>query len=345
MTQPSPPASAEAPQPAPFDDGASRRLRRLWFDFLAVVGPLRPDLYRYCRRLTGNAWSAEDLAQETLLRAYAVIGRGDLHDTASRVSNLKAYLLRIASNLWIDQARRASRAERFAASQVPPAAAPAEAETRILVRDAAEALYALAPQERAALVLRTVFEFDAAEIAAVLSTTEGAVKSALHRARGRLEPDPVTGEPPVPRGAPASPALIAAFVAAFNDRDLAALTALLLEHVDIEVQGVGGERGRQATWVANSLAAPRARAEAIEIDRTPCVAHFIDRPDGRTLASLSRLEEADGQVARIQSYPFSRDLLGEVAARLGVGVLDRPYHQDDAVLATMVAGTVAPWGG
>ncbi|GHI28032.1 hypothetical protein Shyd_94030 [Streptomyces hydrogenans] len=51
----------------------------------------------------------------------------------------------------------------------------------------------LAPQERAAVVLKDVFDLPLKEIAAMLSTTEGAVKAALHRGRGRLA-DPQGGK-------------------------------------------------------------------------------------------------------------------------------------------------------
>src|SRR5262245_64396752 len=45
-------------------------LRTAWHRFVDTLVPLRPALHRYCRRLAGNVWDAEDLAQETLLRAF-----------------------------------------------------------------------------------------------------------------------------------------------------------------------------------------------------------------------------------------------------------------------------------
>lgn len=329
---------SETPPAAPFDDQAARRLRRLWFDFLAVVEPLRPDLHSYCLKLTGNLWNAEDLSQDTLLRAFAVIGRGDLHGAGSRVSNARAYLFRTASNTWIDQVRRRRR------ERPPPPApdiAPA-AEASAQLPDAAQALFSAAPQERAALVLKEVFGFDLAEIAEILDTTPGAVKSALHRARARLGAAP-TAEPPASRGVPASRALVDRFVEAFKARDPAALTALLLQGVEIEVMGVGGERGHGAIWIENAPVFARGPSEPVEIDGALAVAHFADLQDGRRLASLTRLEEVDGLVSRIRSYPFSRETLAEVAARLGLDPLDWPYHQDPETLLRMVGGTGLPW--
>ena len=48
-----------------------RALEQAWETYLDTVEPLRPDLHRYCRQLTGGIWDAEDLVQDTLLRACA----------------------------------------------------------------------------------------------------------------------------------------------------------------------------------------------------------------------------------------------------------------------------------
>src|SRR5215218_2300642 len=75
--------------------------QRSWTRFLRTYEPLRPELYRYCRHLTRSPWDAEDLAQDTLTRAFVTLGQlGDAPE------NPRAWLLRVASNLSIDRARR-----------------------------------------------------------------------------------------------------------------------------------------------------------------------------------------------------------------------------------------------
>src|SRR5919204_3686989 len=76
-------------------------LRTAWHRYIDMLVPLRPALYGYCRRLAGNAWDAEDLAQDTLLRAF-----GQWGVTYPPIRNPRAYLLRIATNVWIDTLRR-----------------------------------------------------------------------------------------------------------------------------------------------------------------------------------------------------------------------------------------------
>src|SRR6478736_2054112 len=168
-------------------DDDARGLRKVWFDYLDTVEPLRAPLHAYGLKLTGSVWDAEDLVQETLLKGFAMIGRGDLHGPGSPVADTRAYMFRTATNLWIDAQRRRAREQAILAEpQAQPAPAPAEA-----VRAAGEHQLAnAAPQERAAVILKDVFEFSLEEIADQLRTTVGGVKSALHRGRAALKADP-----------------------------------------------------------------------------------------------------------------------------------------------------------
>jgi RNA polymerase sigma-70 factor (ECF subfamily) len=97
----------------------------------------------------------------------------------------------------------------------------------------------LAPQERAAVILKDVFDFSLDEIADALTTSVGAVKAALQRGRGKLvDPEPA-------RVATAVPAVVDAFCAAFNARDIDGLTALLLDSAIVEAPGLSVEYGAQ----------------------------------------------------------------------------------------------------
>src|SRR5215470_1244192 len=90
-------------------DETARALRRTWFDYLDAIEPLRSPLHAYGLRLTGSVWDAEDLVQETLLKGFAMIGRGDLHGPGSPVESARAYVFRTATNLWLDAQRRRAR--------------------------------------------------------------------------------------------------------------------------------------------------------------------------------------------------------------------------------------------
>lgn len=155
-------------------------LRAGWHRFVDEVAPLRPVLHGYCRKLAGNLFDAEDLAQDTLLRAF-----GQWGVTKPAIRNPKAYLLRTATNVWIDTLRRRETESRtpLADPDASPAPGPGPGVSSELREAGARLIQRLAPQERAALLLRESFDMSLEEIAGLLATTTGAVKAALHRGR------------------------------------------------------------------------------------------------------------------------------------------------------------------
>lgn len=140
--------------------------------------PLHAALSRYCISLTESTWDAEDLAQDTWLKALDTL-------TGTGHANPEAYLLRIAKNTWIDQTRRNSILARILKQEWPRATLP-EAST-FEIEAAFQALMKhLSPLQRTVFLLRDVYGYSNAEVANWLRTTEGAVKAALHRARHSL---------------------------------------------------------------------------------------------------------------------------------------------------------------
>jgi RNA polymerase sigma factor (sigma-70 family) len=320
----------------PVSDETARTLRAAWFQYVDTVADVRPRLHAYCLRMTGTIWDAEDLLQDTLLRGFGTIGRGDLHGAHSRFERPAAYLCQIATNLWIDRMRRnrwqapAPERENGEAGDEPAVVTPAAG--RVLFERTS-------PQQRAAVVLKDVFDFSLSEVAEILVTTPDAVKSALHRGRENLAQTP---EAVPPRHAPASPELIDRFIAAFNARDVAAIVGLLMDGVAWEVQGVGGERGRDAIWLnvdrPEGSVAVRRLIDGIEV-----VAFTIDAGNKTYLTGLHRIEESEGQIARIVNYHFCPESLARAAERLGLGAWRQPHHQNAETLQRMIAGSVLPW--
>ncbi|HEX7037130.1 MAG TPA: RNA polymerase sigma factor [Pseudomonadales bacterium] len=299
--------------------------KEAWNRFLALVDPLRPDLFRYCRRLTGNVWDAEDLIQDTLEQAFARLGAIE-HEIGSP----RAYVLRIASNLWVDRLRRNEREAR--ALEAPPAepaagdpGGAAEADQR--VRDAADRLLAdLPPQERAAVLLKEVFELSLDETAHALGTTVGAVKAALHRGRSRLAQPHAANSPDTDSragsgaGERPSRAVLERFVERFNARDRAGLLALLLDTAAIRMSGVDYEIGRdgfdrEPGWLYYNLLNPQSRWEVAELWGEPLV--LVTNPATGAVGSVMRFSTVADRVAEVRVYAFCPDAVREVAAALG----------------------------
>ncbi|MFB9981149.1 sigma-70 family RNA polymerase sigma factor [Mesorhizobium kowhaii] len=181
--------------------------------FLETVSHLRVKLHRYCARMTGSALDGEDIMQEALFEAYRKIER--LDDAQA----LRPWLFRIAHNRCIDfiRNRRArQRAEAgYAGDDIVPPVEPAgpgagRAIERLVVH--------LPPKERACVLLKDVFDHSLEEIADLVGSTTGGVKSALNRGRAKLAALPAQ---PVaaPAHDPELARLLDRYVELFNIRD------------------------------------------------------------------------------------------------------------------------------
>ncbi|WP_052410157.1 RNA polymerase sigma factor [Paenibacillus durus] len=136
---------------------------------------LQAALKRYCLSLTGSNWDAEDLAQDTWLKALEPLKAGH--------NNPEAFLLRIAKNAWIDAGRRKALLQRIL-QQSSEAKNMEQENGEFEAEMAFQAMMKhLSPLQRTVFLMRDVLEYTSAETAELLDTTEGAVKAALHRAR------------------------------------------------------------------------------------------------------------------------------------------------------------------
>lgn len=290
-------------------------LREATREFLRELEPLRPDLHRYCRRLTANLWDAEDLVQETLARAIARASQ-----TFQPVTNPRAWLFRIATNAYIDAWRRPPPTP--VAGVVPETAAPPVADP-VEVRDAlAEVHTLLPPQERAAVVLADVFDLPNVEIASMLGTTPGAVKAALHRGRGRLADE---DREAALRGRPAPDrAVVDALAEAFTNYDLERIADLFLADGVSEIVGVvredGRDRARAGTLHGALVGETRIRvhAEVRELLGEPVVLLWEAPVDGSLAAAVGnvlRAETRDRGIARLRWYFSCPETVAEVAER------------------------------
>lgn len=127
--------------------------------------------YRVAYRILGDRPTAEDVAQESLARAYL---------QWARISDYRqAWVARVAGNLAIDQIRRNKRST--------PEERPLDAEVLMIERlDLQRALLRLTKRQRDAVVLRYIADLSEADVAALLGCSPGTVKSHLNRGTSRL---------------------------------------------------------------------------------------------------------------------------------------------------------------
>lgn len=301
-----------------------------WRTFLERCEALRPELYRYCRYLTRSPWDADDLVQETLARSFVTLGC--LHQP---VQSPRAFLFRVASNLWLNQVRdrRPHPAPDFANDTVDPQATR-EAAATLITR--------LPPQERAAVVLKDVFELSLEEIAETLSTSVGAVKSALHRGRETLrDPEETSDAVPVPE-------VLNAFCAAFNARDLDRVVSLLLSTAVFEFPGLtveygvetakkgslsgvlfgdpSSDRGPIPPEFRSGVLARPPRLELRVHRGEPLYLGWFAHEDGEAVRAISRATVVGDRISRLRTYIHDPEVLAEVCAELGVPFKSSGYR-------------------
>ena len=154
-----------------------------------------PSLRRYARALTGDAWAADDLVQDTLERACHkwqlwIVG-----------SDLRASLFTIMHNVFASQTRRAPPPRAMVDIEEVAAQLPGAEGARDRAIDLQRCLLLLPEEQRAALLLVALEDMSYAQLSRVLNVPLGTVMSRLARARVRLQ-DLMEGAPPPAAGRP-----------------------------------------------------------------------------------------------------------------------------------------------
>ena len=252
-------------------------------NFTGLTERFRGELLAFCYRMLGSAEEAEDMVQETYLRAWRSF------DGFEGRSSLRTWLYRIATNVCLTAIERRGRrplpsglggpaddprAPLVAAPEVPwlqpfpgaltagehddPAAVTA---SRAGIRLAfVAALQYLSARQRAMLILRDVLEWPAAEVADLIGTTTTAVNSGLRRARAQLARALPAEDELAEPAEPDRRAVLERFAAAFENADVTALVELLREDVTLEMPPLRAWfAGRQVVvpfFAATAFAAP-----------------------------------------------------------------------------------------
>ena len=218
--------------------------------FETLVGAYQRELLVHCYRMLGSLSDAEDLVQETLLRAW------EKRTTLTSPESYRAWLYRIATNLCLNRLTRAPR--RFLPSATHPPSDPrspapprlrepiwlepfpddlladqkTDPEEHALVRERISlaflvALQHLTPTQRAILLLREVLEWPTVEVAEWLHLSIPAVNSALQRARRAMQQRNIGSEAPMALPRPQLQDLLDRYVVLWEQADIPGLVALL----------------------------------------------------------------------------------------------------------------------
>jgi RNA polymerase sigma-70 factor (TIGR02960 family) len=302
--------------------------------FRALVDPHRRELQAHCYRMLGSPQDAEDAVQETLLKAWMALAGFEGR------SSVRTWLYRIATNQCLNQLRSVQRRQPAddTAPPAPPtgedvvrwlqpypdellADIPDEApgpESRYESREAislafVRALQLLAPAQRAALLMRDVLGYPAAEAAELLDVTVDSLNGSLKRARAALADatTPAAGEP--------DPELLDRFVAAFVAGEADDLVALMTDDIWVRMPPLPFEyHGRVAAGAFFASVAPHRRTiermVPVGANRQPAWGEYVRDPvaGGLHLVGLLMIRTRGGKVEEITHFDTT------TASRLGL---------------------------
>jgi RNA polymerase sigma-70 factor (ECF subfamily) len=306
-------------------------------EFAQLTEPLRRELLAHCYRMLGSADEAEDVVQETYLRAWRSYGSFEGRST------LRGWLYRIATNACLTAlqhgARRALPAGLGDPAHDTGATGQADAEvawlqpipdslvtpesadpaTIVAAREAMRlalvaSLQYLPPRQRAVLILREVLGFPAAEVADMLDLTTAAVKSTLQRARARLNEVDRDREPVCEPSEPRARELLDQYMAGFTNADTAALERALRADAAIELVGTRTWFSGRATclrFLAGVIGSPGSwRMIPTIANGQPAAAAYHHDSDGRYRAfGLGVLTVTEAGIARITVFAGGPDLV------------------------------------
>lgn len=274
-------------------------------DFDALVADVRPQLLRYCARMTGSAVDGEDIVQEALAKVYFRLPQ------LGHVENLRAWLFRVAHNKALDYLRRYDvrfgetlEGELPAQTEDSPLAAAEVAEHGLshFVR--------LTALQRSCVILKDVLSYSLEEISDILDVGVPSIKGALHRGRATLRRQAATehAQQALPEE---QAALLRRYVALFNARDFDALRAMLAEDVQLELVGMTEKSGATDVggYFSNYARFDQMRVQLGQVDGRPALL-VLEHAGGRPLYFLF-VTFRNEQIRFIRDYRYARHVFDE----------------------------------
>jgi len=299
-------------------------------EFGRLVEPYRRELKLHCYRMLGSLHEADDLVQETYLRAWRSF------DTFEGSGSLRGWLYRIATNACLNVIEARKHARRVLPDQQGPAAAmiampdgppPTEVawlepypdsylegiaddapnpEARYTAREAVQlafvaAIQQLPPRQRAALLLCDVLGWAAAETATLLGGSTVSINSALQRARDTLAKHYPQGRPAqAPRPTPTQQHLLERYLRAWEGHDIDGFVALLKEDATFTMppwlQWYAGRRAIGSFFTLAWKTCGGLRLVPTAANGQPAFAVYERSADGRWAAHAIQVLALEGEM-------------------------------------------------
>ncbi|MFD2445725.1 RNA polymerase sigma factor [Bacillus sp. CGMCC 1.16607] len=304
-------------------------LRNIEREFKQMIEPYRSELWNYCFKLTRSPWDAEDLVQDTLLKSLSVLAK------IFQPINTRAYLFKIATNLWIDQLRK----HKYLNVPLEDYILDDKATTNefLLLEHLDFLVRNLPPTQYVALILSDVLQFKGSEVAEILTTSEGAVYTNLSRARSKmrhnLKLELFRKEKRALKNLAAN-TTIDLLLKGFREKNPELIASVLNENVITDITHSGLEMGKNETeknslrdWAEIVQNQHIIVSEYVELWGRPVIVELEEKQDNKLyLNNIHYFELFEGKVSYWKFYCFSWDLMTLAAKELNVDMNAKYFY-------------------
>ena len=272
--------------------GTSITVSKAREEFLLLVDGMRPELHRYCARLTGSVIDGEDIVQETLAKAFYTMGLN------LEVPPLRPWLFRIAHNAAIDFLRSHGQRYTETRADLDDVVGFDDAPDPSVVRAALARFLLLPLTQRSAVILKDVLGHSLEETAETMGTTILAVKAALVRGRRRLH----EGDAEHAATTAAARGDLDRYATLFNRRDWDGVRALIGDECRLDLVSKAQRRGKDVTMYFDRYAKEDVSLRVVMLEGEFALAAFVGDSERASYFILLRWE--NGRVESIRDFRY-----------------------------------------
>jgi RNA polymerase sigma-70 factor, ECF subfamily len=260
--------------------------------FLAMVEGIRPELHRYCARLTGSVIEGEDIVQDALAKAFYALS------LAAEVPPLRPWLFRIAHNAALDFLKSHGRRYTEPHAELEALAGFEDKPDPAVVRAALAGFLSLPVTQRSAVILKDVLGHSLEETAETMGSTVMAVKAALVRGRRQLQ----TRAREDHETSAATRADLNRYATLFNARDWEGVRALVSDDCRLDLVSKSQRRGKSVGFYFARYEQEQITLRLVRLEGQLALAAYAG--GGEQPAYFILLELEAGRVKSIRDFRY-----------------------------------------
>jgi RNA polymerase sigma-70 factor (ECF subfamily) len=277
-----------------------------------MVDGVRPELHRYCARLTGSVIEGEDIVQDTLAKAFYALS------LAAEVPPLRPWLFRIAHNAALDFLKSHGRRYTEVHAELEEIAGFEDKPDPAVVRAALAGFLSLPVTQRSAVILKDVLGHSLEETAETMGSTVMAVKAALVRGRRQLQEH--AREQTELAGA--TRAELNRYATLFNARDWEGVRALVSDDCRLDLVSKSQRRGKQVGFYFARYESAAITLRVVRLEGQLAVAAYL--AGAHEPAYFILLEFEAGRVKLIRDFRYVPYIASEAEFEL-IAELETSY--------------------